>query len=250
MMRRWLVWITAALLTAVVVLAARFSREDRRHVLCQRPDIVVEDSLAHPFVQAADIRQLLRGSQLRIEGLPLDSCPLAAIERVVNSHPLVKQAEVSLSPSGYLRVSVRQRVPILRVINRQGDSYFLDEDGRLMRVAPSRTHRTAVDVPVVTGQVLATDSLLNRQLYDLAVRLQGDRFWNEMIAQINVEADGRWTLTPNVCDFEVCLGRPERLDSKLAALRAFYEEALPKVGWDRYSKVDLEFKNQIVCTKK
>lgn len=249
-MRRWLLWLTAALLLAVVVLAGRFSRESRHRVLCQRPDIVVEDSLLHPFVQAAEIRQLLVNSRLRIEGLPLDSCPLAAIEKAVKAHPLVRQAEVSLSPSGYLRVSVRQRVPLLRIINDQGDSYFLDEEGRQMRVPTLKNTRGAVDVPVVTGRVAESDTLLHTQLYALARRLQVDRFWDEMIAQVNVEADGRWTLVPNVCDFDICLGRPERLDDKLAALRAFYEEALPKVGWDRYSKVNLEYRNQIVCTKK
>ncbi|MCD7935525.1 MAG: cell division protein FtsQ, partial [Tannerellaceae bacterium] len=33
-------------------------------------------------------------------------------------------------------------------------------------------------------------------------------------------------------------------------LQVFYEQAIPKVGWDKYSLINLKFKDQIVCTKK
>lgn len=30
----------------------------------------------------------------------------------------------------------------------------------------------------------------------------------------------------------------------------FYEQAIHKVGWEKYSMINLKYKNQIVCTKK
>jgi cell division protein FtsQ len=40
------------------------------------------------------------------------------------------------------------------------------------------------------------------------------------------------------------------LDVKLENLKLFYQKALPKVGWERYSSINLKYKNQIVCTIK
>ncbi len=37
--------------------------------------------------------------------------------------------------------------------------------------------------------------------------------------------------------------------SKLNRLRDFYDEALPRVGWDRYKEISIEFENQVVCKR-
>ena len=39
-------------------------------------------------------------------------------------------------------------------------------------------------------------------------------------------------------------------EKKLENLKLFYEKAIPKVGWEKYSIINLKYKNQIVCTKK
>jgi cell division protein FtsQ len=67
---------------------------------------------------------------------------------------------------------------------------------------------------------------------------------------MEVHADASMSLYLRLCDFEVAFGQIENIEDKMAALRSFYEDALPKLGWDRYEKIRLEFNNQIVCTKK
>ncbi|MFA6820046.1 MAG: cell division protein FtsQ, partial [Bacteroidaceae bacterium] len=32
-------------------------------------------------------------------------------------------------------------------------------------------------------------------------------------------------------------------------LKVFYQKVLCKVGWNKYNRIDVEFGNQIVCTK-
>ncbi len=41
----------------------------------------------------------------------------------------------------------------------------------------------------------------------------------------------------------------ESINSRLARLKEFYREALPRVGWDRYREINIEFNNQVVCQK-
>ncbi len=41
----------------------------------------------------------------------------------------------------------------------------------------------------------------------------------------------------------------ESIERKLTRLRSFYDAALPRVGWDRYKEINIEFENQVVCKK-
>ena len=34
------------------------------------------------------------------------------------------------------------------------------------------------------------------------------------------------------------------------AMRLFYEKALNRVGWNKYSRINVEFDNQIICTRR
>ena len=57
-------------------------------------------------------------------------------------------------------------------------------------------------------------------------------------------------LVPRVGNHRIMLGTLEGFEEKLAHLKLFYEQAIPKMGWEKYSMINLKYKNQIVCTKK
>ena len=75
-----------------------------------------------------------------------------------------------------------------------------------------------------------------------------------MIEQIHIEPDAKGTfvatLIPRVGDHTIFLGTLDQLDTKLRRLQIFYQQGLPQVGWNKYSRLDLQYGNQIVCTKK
>ena len=39
-------------------------------------------------------------------------------------------------------------------------------------------------------------------------------------------------------------------EEKFEKLETFYKKALNQIGWNKYSRISLEFDNQIICTKK
>ena len=51
-------------------------------------------------------------------------------------------------------------------------------------------------------------------------------------------------------EFEVIIGTPENLETKLKNLKAFYQKAKKDMMLDVYKSVNLQFDNQVVCTKK
>ena len=87
-------------------------------------------------------------------------------------------------------------------------------------------------------------------LYKFALFLQGNEFWNDQIEQIYVYPDNEVELIPRVGSHRIMLGPLEGFEEKLANLRLFYEQAIPKMGWEKYSMINLKYKNQIVCTKR
>ena len=68
--------------------------------------------------------------------------------------------------------------------------------------------------------------------------------------QIFVHPDNEVELIPRVGNHRIMLGTFEGFEEKLDKLQLFYEQAIPKVGWEKYSIINLKYKNQIVCTKK
>ena len=57
-------------------------------------------------------------------------------------------------------------------------------------------------------------------------------------------------LVPRVGNHVVYLGRLDGYEHKLARLKEFYEKGLSRVGWDKYSRISVEFDNQVICTKR
>ena len=57
-------------------------------------------------------------------------------------------------------------------------------------------------------------------------------------------------MVPRVGDHVVYLGAPRGLEEKLNRLEKFYKYGLSEAGWNKYSYINLEFGNQIICKKR
>mgnify|MGYP000547290813 CR=1 FL=1 len=101
---------------------------------------------------------------------------------------------------------------------------------------------------IVTGNV--EKSFAMKDLYKFGVFLHNNKFWDAQIEQIHVLPDQNIELVPRVGDHLVYLGKLENFEDKLARLKEFYKKGLNRVGWNKYSRINLEFSNQIICTKR
>ena len=110
------------------------------------------------------------------------------------------------------------------------------------------SQRYVAHVPIATGYM--EKEFAENELYEFALFLQDNEFWNNQIEQICVFPNKEVELIPRVGRFRIVLGSLDDFEEKLNKLRLFYDQAIPKVGWDKYSVIDLKYKNQIVCTKK
>lgn len=70
------------------------------------------------------------------------------------------------------------------------------------------------------------------------------------IVEIHQSRKGTIKLKTRVTDFEILVGNLNNLDKKINNLKAFYQKAKKDKTLNKYSKVNLQFDNQVVCTKK
>ena len=110
----------------------------------------------------------------------------------------------------------------------------------------------AKNIVTATGNIAQKFAI--EQLAPFGAFIQNDAFWDNQIEQIFVSLDAKRqpvvTLVPRVGDQTIYLGSLEKFEKKLRRMRIFYDKALSKVGWNKYSRFNLEFDNQVVCTKR
>ena len=80
--------------------------------------------------------------------------------------------------------------------------------------------------------------------------INNDEFWKSEITQLNILSDGSVELVPRVGDHIAYLGQPIRITKKLERLRKFYQYGLTQAGWNKYSRVSVEYDNQIICKRR
>lgn len=235
--------VVASLLFCYIVFVSFFFREMRQDSTCQELQVLVKDSLDKHFVSESDLVSILKKAGLDpIERLMAD-VNTEQIETELLKNEMIAQVEAYKTPSGIIKLEVMQKMPILRIMGVRGN-YYVDNQGTTMPIS----RRYAAHVPIVSGYV--EKELAVTDLYKFALFLQENEFWNDQIEQIYVYPDHDIELIPRVGNHRIMLGTLDDFEEKLANLRLFYEQAIPKVGWEKYSMINLKYKNQIVCTKK
>jgi cell division protein FtsQ len=244
-MLKKIVLVSVAVLLSAYLLFVVFylNSDERKDLVCNELRVVIVDTLERHYLTDKDIINHITKAGLSPVGKGLSTISTAAIEEKIMENRLIKRAECYKTVDGTVRVRIYQRAPILRVFTAK-ESYYVDNEGVKMPVPGN----FAAYVPVASGFI--EDEYATKQLYEFALFLQEDKFWNSQIKQIYVASNGDVELTPAVGNHQIVLGKIEHYKENLEKLRLFYEKGLSKTGWNKYSVINLKFKNQVVCTRK
>ena len=244
MIRRILLTIVLLLATAYLIVAVTAFNRKPADATCTDIELVIKDTVYAGFITKKEVLSMLRKQKLNPAGKNLEDIRTKEMEEALSTHPLIDRVECYKTPSHKICVEVSQRIPILRVMNNRGENYFLDNKGTVM--PPDA--KCVAHVPLATGYI--EKSFAVKDLYKFGVFLQKNPFWDAQIEQIYVLSDQNVELVPRVGDHLIYLGRLKGYDQKLARLKEFYQKALNKVGWNKYSRINVEFDNQIICTRR
>lgn len=238
-------------LAGVVVLLS-FINVKKQTVKCKDVKILIPG--ADNFIEREEIDAILKEDQGVLLGRNLENINIHNIEKKLQSNPYIGFAKVYLDMDGVLHIEVKQRQPILRILNENGQDFYIDNDGLKMPISSNFT----ANVLVATGHITEifgsrVDTLrtqLARDLYKTAQFIKKDTLWDSQIEQIVVDQKNDIELIPRVGNQRIILGNADSLEKKMTNLLLFYKKAMPQVGWDTYRTINIKYTNQIVCERR
>jgi len=120
----------------------------------------------------------------------------------------------------------------------------MDRQGKIIEWSPRYTPRV-----IIVGGVVSPN-FARKKLLPIINYINSDTFLSAQIDQIYVNAVGELSMVPRVGEQIILFGEPEDFQIKFRNLKALYTEGFKDGGWSIYKSINLEFRNQIVCTKK
>ena len=238
-----IVLIDILLVVYLVFSVTAFNRPDELSNICTEVKIDITDSLVKGFLTPDDTKAQLQHAKCYPLGDPMSEVDVRKIEETLAQNPLVESAQCWKTQTGKVCIHLMQRLPVVRVKADNGDDYYVDTYGHIL---PSAGY--ASDLVVATGSI--SRKYAQNTLKDLGNFLIGNKVWRQQVEQLNVLGDGSVAMVPRVGNHIVYLGQPTDVERKLERLHKFYQYGLSKAGWNKYSYINLEFDNQIICKKR
>ncbi len=177
------------------------------------------------------------------------SIDIEEVEQMLLGDTRIHKVEVYIDAKQSLNIDIVQRRPILRVMNRSGQQFYIDQQGTYVALSEYR----AVRVPVVTGRVESLNPgkkiRKNTHLYtafNIVNQLSEDPFLSALIEQIYFEKGNRILLIPKIGDEKIVLDHIDDLPNKLKNLKEFYKELAKINAWGKYDEIDISYRKQVI----
>ncbi|MEB0260676.1 MULTISPECIES: cell division protein FtsQ [unclassified Mucilaginibacter] len=234
-------------LAGLVVLMS-FIEVKKAELVCKKVNVYIPGN--QYFLDRQEVDNILQTTSHSLIGRRLENIDIHALENKLKHNPFVEYAKVYVDMDGVIQVEVSQRQPILRMMNRFDQDFYIDQHGLKMPLSQNFTARVlAVNGYIDELFANKVDSLrtpLAKEIYKTADFIRKDSLWDAQIAQIYINQDHEIELVPRVGNQRILLGNADSLATKFANLKVFYKQALPLVGWDAYKLINIKFYNQVI----
>lgn len=194
-------------------------------------------------ISRKDIIDILVGEELDPSGKPMEEVLCRDIENLINNISLVKECQVYKSTGDYVMIEICCRKPIMKIFDKNGEAYCIDKEGNIIYGI-----QNALFLPVASGFI--DKEIAGKEIKDIAVAIDKSNFWKAQIEQLYFNEKKEAILVPRVGNHTIELGTADNIEAKLDKLRTFYKQAINGIGWNKYSKINIEFADKVICTKR
>lgn len=204
------------------------------------------NKLAIDGVKMADPVQIEQIVNIPI-GIKADSLDVMQIISRAESVPFVRSASVHITPTGTLRLNLKERTPIALLVN--GDAMALvDSDGMKMPIPK----KNKPDLPLLYGfSVLPMEDAINNEAFEFAVAfihaMKADRIRDITISEIGWHAENGIIALTRENGIQLTFGKGD-FERKLANWQEFYRTIAAEKGMAAFRSLDFRFEGQIVAT--
>ncbi|GAB2605480.1 cell division protein FtsQ/DivIB [Spirosoma areae] len=248
--KKWL-FALGGLLSLFGLIAFTEIRHGQKHV---RAVVIQLDQVdGYRFLTRRDVMGYLTNEGADpILGINYAEVDFRRLEKRLKHHGLVKNCQVSRDLTGNLLVVIEQPRPLARLMAsvegvRPVSGQYVSEEGKFFPVSMNYSAR----VVLLTGKYFAKNRSLanqrNRPLLDVLKKIHDDPFWRAQITELSVDEQGELTMWPQIGNHRIEFGPPTEIEAKFKKLKLVYTDVLPAKSWDHYSRVSVQYRNQIVC---
>lgn len=255
--------ILISVLLAATLLLLGFATKSNQLLPCEQVVVYVDQKCGNKFIEPSDIEKTVKERMGDRMDKPLEQGSLNTVKQLVEGNPYVSKAAIYRTIEGGLHIRIRQHEPLVRVINSKNQSYYISQTGRLLPVSRNYSARVMVATGNIKQGYSQTVDLLSpadpetitkseqqlRDLFHLAKIIHTDPFWKSIIDQVYITANGQFELTPMNGAHTIEFGGLDEAEEKFKKLGLFYRVGLREVGWNYYSRINLKYDKQIVCSK-
>ena len=211
--------------------------------LCTAVDVEVIDADSTSFVTPQGVLNDLKGQGISVVGKRMGEIDASDIEEALRQSPYLENADCIKCQDGRMLIRVSQLVPVLRVFDGD-ESYYVNRAGKHIAV----TSFYHCDVPVVRGHF--TRKFPATRLLPLIDYVERDSLLHSLITMYQVRDTNNIILIPNLSGHVINIGNADGFDNKFAKLKLFYNEVMPKRGWNTYDTISVKWNHQIVATRR
>jgi cell division protein FtsQ len=237
--------------SVIVLLVAAIRKDESKP--CKSVVINIEGVSNNWFVDKSDIRKAINSiAGEKPEGKPTGSFNLLRTEQELEKNIWVKDAELYFDNNQVLQVNVHEREPLARVFTNSGNSFYIDDELSMLPLSEKYSARLPVfsNFPTDVKVLSKADSALLGDIRSISLAIQQDTFLMAMIEQVDIAGPRYFEMIPKIGNQLIVFGDGSNIAEKFSKLRLFYSQVLPKAGWNTYSQVNLQYKDQLVAKRK
>jgi len=185
-------------------------------------------------------------------GKPVADIDLFILEKQLEKNPWIRDADLYIDQLKKLHLRIKQRNPVARLFNPEGNSFYIDDEYALLPVKIAAT----VSLPVFTNYRqlsntrTAADTSLMKRIISLSNFIKADSLWMAQVEQVNINPDRTFELVTQMGDQVVQLGLRSDWLKLFSKLEVLYKHINQQGNWSKYSQIDLQYKDQVVCIRR
>jgi cell division protein FtsQ len=231
----------------VVCSLIAFETEEHGQEVCHDILVKVNNQYDNYFIDEHDVLAMMTndGTDILV-GRTFSDITLKTVENRIKNEAYIKKGEVFKDLKGNLMVNVNLRRPVARLVNERGVDQYIAEDGVFLPISKKFTSRVVL-VSGIDAESYKSINEMNEEVFEMINFINADPFWKAQIAQIDVDGKGEIILYPQVTKQYVEFGTIDNMETKFERLKVFYKNILPQQGWNKYKRINLKYKDQIIA---
>jgi len=184
--------------------------------------------------------------------------PIDSVRNYIATIPWAVYTNADMTFDEVLKVKIVECQPVVRVYNKEGQSVYLDDEGRIFPESKIYTPHL-----IIGSGNLNFKALKNRQanvfdrdyassdlpkMFNVLKNVLNNSYSKVCVKQVYYD-NKTYELVLNNVDLKVILGNDKNVDVKLMNMKYFLEKMQGSEELKDYKQINFNFENQVVCTK-